>query len=252
MLGSYLVSALRAIQRDPWHAAVNVAGLAVALAAGLLIALYMRHELSYEDYFTDPDRLYWVDTEGAPPGRTPLARKSTPYSLPELLNADFADQLVATRITTNSAVIGIDGAPTRQRILVGDERLFDVLDFPVVAGDPGAAMSEPGAVILTESTATRLFGDAPAMGQTIRVDAAADLHVAAILKDPPRNTLFSVEMIVSIATPRFDPPPAWADWNVLTQATFVRLTGATRGETIERQLLRVIGVVPDFHFRLGR
>jgi putative ABC transport system permease protein len=60
MFANYLTSALRALNRDRFHAILNIGGLSVALAATLLIVLYIQHELSYEDFFTRPEQVYRV------------------------------------------------------------------------------------------------------------------------------------------------------------------------------------------------
>jgi putative ABC transport system permease protein len=237
MLAHYLAVAVRALQRDPGHVAVNVAGLAVALAASLLIALYVKHELSFESFISEPGRVYRVEAEMRAPGQAPHLSEGTPFAVSGLLAADFEDQLVATRLTSVEGVLEAAGSRRRLTVNVVDPNFFDVLDFPVAEGDIAAAMREPGAVALSERMATRLFGASPAIGETVRFDEQHDLRVAAILEDPPKNSRFELDVLASLATPALAPAPDlesnWTNWG---QETFVRLRGATTADTLAAQL----------------
>jgi putative ABC transport system permease protein len=248
MLGSYVTSAIRALQRDPWHAAVNIAGLAIALAASLLIALYVRHEVSYENFITEPERVFRVETEMGAPGR-PLGRfVLTAYQVAEALEADLDGQVTVTRLVRSEGVVDTDRGRSRRPIHVGDERLFEVLDLPVALGDAAAAMAEPGAVLLSRRAARQLFGEEAAseqtlgqvLGRTLRINGA-DVHVAAILEDPPANTDRPVDILGSIATPALDVPPWQVEaWGVPVAETFVRLEGAAQAATIAATLPDVV------------
>src|SRR5690606_9797303 len=72
MLKSYLTTALRNLLRNKVYAGINVVGLAVGLAACLLIALYVRYETSYDRFHEKADRIYRIALEyGLPQTRTP-------------------------------------------------------------------------------------------------------------------------------------------------------------------------------------
>jgi putative ABC transport system permease protein len=241
VLGSYLVSATRAIERDPWHAAVNVAGLAVALAAGLLIALYVRHELSYESFFADPDRVYRVESDIVAQGRPISHATWAPYFIADALNEDLSEQLTATGLTErNTVAVETNRGVTRRSIHVSDKHLFDVLHLPVAQGDGAAAMTTPGALLLSRRAAAELFGiesAGEAVGQTLRVNGA-DMHVAAILEDPPANTDRPVDILVSLETPAFGGLSATGlspNYEI-----FVRVKDGVRAETIAAALPGVI------------
>jgi putative ABC transport system permease protein len=241
MFGSYVTSAIRALQRDPWHATVNILGLAVALAASLLIALYVRHELSYEDFITDPDRVYRVEAQFHSPGQPVAEFVLSPYPVAEVVRSDLGEQVTVTRLVqSNNAVLDTDRGKSRRTITVGDARLFDVLDLAVAEGDAAAAMAEPGALLVSRRAALELFGSEPAVGQTLQVNGA-DMHVAALLEDPPTNTDRPIDILASVATPALDVPP-WqvTGWGAPVGETFVRLNGATEAETISAQLPGVV------------
>jgi putative ABC transport system permease protein len=237
VFGSYITAAIRALQRDPWHAAVNVLGLAVALAAGLLIALYVRHELSYESFVSDPGRVYRVEADIVAQGQAISHSTWSPYFVADGLNSDLSEQLTTTGLSRRDAVaVETDRGVTRRSIHVSDKQLFDVLDLPVAAGDGAAAMSEPGALLVSRRAAAELFGTDAAeevLGRPLRANGA-DMHVAAILEDPPANTDRPVDVLVSIETPAFGGPAATGLGS--NYEIFVRLKGATTEEAVVLQL----------------
>lgn len=224
MIGSYLKTAVRAVVRDRFHAAINVIGLSVALAAALLIGVYVRHELSYENFITEPERVYRVEADYTLPGQTMDRWALSPYPVPELLEADYGERLTATRLSQRNVVLTADGERFRRTVHIADENFFDVIDLAVAAGDAAGAMREPGSIILSREAAVQLFGTEEAIGRTLNVNGSADLTVAAILEDAPSNTQFQIEILASIANQAFAYPPAMStNWGNVVQETYFRL-----------------------------
>ena len=237
MIGSYFKTAVRSIARDKFHATINVIGLSVALAAALLIGVYVRHELSYENFITEPDRVYRVEADTTLPARGLARWAVTQYPIPELLEADYGEQLTATRLTQRGVVLTADGARFRRTVSVADENFFAVIDLPVAAGDATAAMREPGSIILSRQTAVQMFGTEDAIGRTLNVNGTADLTVAAILEDAPSNTQFEIEVLGSIASMPFAYPPQMStNWGNVVQETFVRLEDGAQADAIAAQM----------------
>src|SRR5688500_5617885 len=73
MLRNYLAAALRNLFRNRAYAAINIFGLALGFAAAILIALYVRHEYSYDRFFPDHDRIYQMRIEYRFPGKAPVS-----------------------------------------------------------------------------------------------------------------------------------------------------------------------------------
>jgi putative ABC transport system permease protein len=223
MIGSYANSAIRALKRDKFHAALNIVGLAVSLAAALLIGLYIQHELSYETFFTQPEKVYRSETIYLPPGQAPIVLTYSPYQMTRALNADYASQLTATHLNGKSAIITIGDKHLRQDVATGDEHFFDVLDFPAAFGDAAAAIKQPGYVILTKSEALQLFGVENAVGRDLRIDDT-NFEVGAVLKDLPTNTDFDFSVLVNEDAKGFEIPSWRSDnWNSVTGMTYFRV-----------------------------
>jgi putative ABC transport system permease protein len=236
--------------KDRFHAALNIMGLAVSLAAALLIALYVQHELSYDDFFTDPGRVYRIEASYHPPGQPPVVTTLSPYQIADALNADYPGQLTATQFFwTSGNVIEADGHYSGEASLIlAASNLFDVLDFPVARGDVAAALRQPNTIILTRSMAEKLFGPRDAIGKSLRVNGRFDFTVGAILKDLPDTTHFShaqfeFGLIASYNSSFFRAISINTDsWSSANFSTFVRL-----GKTLTEK--QFVGALPAFASR---
>jgi len=236
MFGNYLTSALRALKRDRLHAVLNIGGLSVALAATLLIVLYIQHELSYENFFTQPEKVYRAEITYLPPGQPPIAVTLSPFLLMDALNADYPEQLTATQFREQPMVVTIGDTHVREAVAVAEDNLFDVLDFPVAYGDAARALKEPGRVILSVSKAEQLFGSANAIGRKMRI-GDSDFEVAAIIRDLPANTDFEFDILVSSEARGFEVPEWRAEsWNNVGVQTFLRMKGSVDAQAIAAQM----------------
>ena len=88
MFRSYLAAALRNLERNGFYAAVTVAGLAIGFAAAILIGLYVRHELTYDQFVPGHAQVYLVNLKITGAIDQPINEDST--------TADLADQLKKT------------------------------------------------------------------------------------------------------------------------------------------------------------
>ncbi len=86
--------------------------------------------------------------------------------------------------------------------LFTEPAFFDLFDFELREGDAATALASPNSVVLTKTTAARLFGDGDSMGQTLKAESYGDgtLTVTGVLRDPPRNSHLDYNMLISIAT----------------------------------------------------
>lgn len=159
MWRNYLTVGIRVLRRDPLFTAINLAGLAVGLAGCLLIILFIRYELSFDDWLPDADRTYQVqriETTGGNVGhrfgiRSFVAATAMPAQFPEI---EMATGLLPGNgnYRKGSEVIEVED------VYATDANFLQVLRLPLIAGDPKTALDAVGSVVLTESVARRLFG----------------------------------------------------------------------------------------------
>ena len=169
MLKNYFVVALRSLRRRKGYAFINLLGLALGLACCLLIGLYVRHELSYDQHHADAERVYRVVQHTSADGSEGMAWVGG--AMGNALREDFPQIESLARLVRENVLVELrDGPEPRSfeepRFVYADPAVFDVLTLPFVQGD-AAALDTPDTVLLTETTAEKYFGEAEPVGRTI-------------------------------------------------------------------------------------
>ncbi|MEM0962800.1 MAG: ABC transporter permease [Bacteroidota bacterium] len=234
MLRSTLLIALRNLRQNRGFAALNVFGLALGAACLILIALYIQDELGYDRFNERLDRVARVDIttvmggEEDPSGRTPgVLAPSMVASMPSVE--------AAVRFGNADPVLRAQGAPIEaEELLLADPDVFDVFTLPLLSGDPGSALAEPGSIVLSETLARRLFGDAPAQGQTLDWKEGP-LTVTGVMADMPRQSHIQFDGLISLSTAE-DPGWFYDNWFTTAFATYVALREGTSHESFQAQL----------------
>ena len=191
MLLSYLKTASRSLLHHPVFSVINVTGLAVGMACSLLILLFVRHELSYEDFNDDADRVY----------RLVRGRELYhPAPLGPVISDTFHEiEAVARTSVIVRPLIARGENKVHRKVVLGEPALFDVLDIPFVRGDRATALDGPYRIVLSKEVARAYFGDSDPVGQTLRYDSGEDYEVTGIY-ELPANSHFPFEVVVSYSS----------------------------------------------------
>ncbi len=206
MFANYTKIAFRVMARSKVYAAINISGLALGSAAALLLFLWVHFEFSFEQFHPNKDRLFIAWNRAVENGQV-SCWSTTPRILAPTLEKEFPD--------VEHAVSYAQWGST-QRFKVGDKNLLrttgiytdpaflQMLDFPLIKGDPKTVMQEPASIVLTEDFAYELFGNKEPLGETVTVSEdvySFDLTVTGVLKKLPRNTTFQFEYIIPFSFP---------------------------------------------------
>ncbi len=238
MLGNYLKTTFKNLMRYKVYSLINIFGLALGLASGMLILMYIQYELSYDRFHENADRVFSVNYQD--PGRFFLGNDKfavTPLPLAPALMRDFPDVEAATRIKNNG------NAPVKynnELFLNGcwfwsDKNIFEVFTLPFLYGSPETALSLPNSVVLTNSIARTIFGNDDPIGKTIRYKNEMDFTVTGIIKDIPSNSHFSCSYIANITSYgqyEFD----MDNWEDSSYHTYLLLKKGVDQENVEEKL----------------
>lgn len=227
MLQNFFKIAVRVLWKRKSFSLLNILGLAVGLAASLLLFLIIRYELTYEDYQVNKDRVYRVVTTHIKKSNGEISFKNaiTPAPLPDAMRTDFPqlEKVAAiSNIGEGQIYIPSKGLEEEKRFKeVGgmcwvEPGIFDIFNYQWVAGSP-KGLSEPNMVVINESLARKFFDNADAaIGKTFQLwSYRIPLQVTGVFKDLPSNTDLPVRMGASFATLRkidpktFNSPTAW-------------------------------------------
>lgn len=197
MIKNYILLAWRNLFKHRSSAIINIGGLALGLTTSILVVVFLVNEFSYDSFHRNIAGLYLlmknqkvadgISTGGASAGPMAGALRT---ELPEVQNtAREAGAWTTARVGDKQ--VALEGIYT-------DTGFFSMMSFPAVEGDPGLALRDPQAVILTESAAKKLFGNGPAVGKTF-IDDTVPVRVGAVVHDVPSNSTIQFEYIRPIA-----------------------------------------------------
>jgi putative ABC transport system permease protein len=206
MLSYYLRTALRTMLGSKLYSAINIVGLGIGLGCCLLILLFVRHELSYENSFANAKRIYRLSREFLPfeGARARMPASNNAPVLPALL-ADFSELAAGGRVFGGSMNLARgDTAFNETELRFADQGLLQVFDFTWLAGDSQHALIEPGSVVLSASLARKYFGSEVALptllGERLQFEQNIELRVTGVIADLPDTTHLSLSGMVSMPT----------------------------------------------------
>jgi putative ABC transport system permease protein len=198
MFKSILTTALRNIYRNRIFSLINFAGLSVSMSLGMLIILIAKEQFSYDQFHSDVERIYRVNTmalrvEG---GQEPYA--STPFPLGTSIkeNYTFAEDVVRINRRLNGDVIyGNVNVPLSG--LMVDPSFLNVFNFPLEQGNPAKALTEPNSLVITQETAERVFGKVNPLGQMVTVSGYGEFTITGVLRKITTKTHFEFQALAS-------------------------------------------------------
>lgn len=202
MFGNYLKVALRNIIHQKGYSFINIAGLAVGMACFILIALWVRDELSYDKFHLNSDRLCLVTDYEKYADGDELNFSVNPPELAPTLVSEYPEIVDAARYRPMGEMIVQAGGNSfsEDKLTFADPSFLSMFSFPFVKGDPGRALSSPNSVAITEGAAAKYFGDEDPIGKTLQVDDRVDLTVTGIIQDVPANSHLQFDLVVPFET----------------------------------------------------
>ena len=231
MLKNLFKVALRNIGKDRIYSVLNILGLTLGITCSLFLFLYLLDELSYDQFHPKKDRIYRVVTHLTetdnqftwPSGQIPLAQE---------LEENYADVEHAIRfIGAGRELFENDTRDVRfyeEEFYYVDSSIFNVFNFPLVAGDPATALLAPNTAVVTQSTAEKYFGDEDPIGQSFR-NGDDTYKITGLIEDVPSNSHLEFDALLSRATLP-DELGGWGGWGVPTYLLLREGASLTDGE----------------------
>jgi putative ABC transport system permease protein len=207
MIKNYVTVALRALVRNKLSAFINIFGLALAISCSLLIYLFIRDELSFDQYNAKSERIYRVTRNFlSPDGSVSLHLGHVAPPFGPLLENDFADFEEVVRTLQSRFLLAYeDGGEIKKTFnedntFYAEPEIFKVFSIDVLKGNPEKALSDPFSIMLSEKTAEKYFGDEEAIGKTLKVGNQFNYTVTGIFKDLPAQSHWHPALLASFST----------------------------------------------------
>ncbi|MCW3986971.1 MAG: ABC transporter permease, partial [Candidatus Bathyarchaeota archaeon] len=237
MLKNYWKIALRNFQRHKGYSFINIAGFAIGMACCLIILIYVRHELSYDKYHKDVERIYRIAIDIRHQTDNRVFALISPTVAPAL-KADFPQVEYAARsITTSSRLVKKEERLYYEdRFMYADQELFDIFTIPFIQGNPGEALIRPLTLVISERMAQKYFGNSYPIGETLEINQRK-YEITGVVANSPENTHMKYDLIASLETLK--------DWSEMTNwystmfYTYLKLRPNVNVEELSRKVSRI-------------
>ncbi|MCK5400016.1 MAG: ABC transporter permease [Flavobacteriaceae bacterium] len=214
MFKNYLKVAFRSLNKNRVYAVINILGLALGLTITILVFMFVKDETSYDKHWSGYERTYRTGIKFNMMGQQgDIPASCSPMA--HTLRTEFTDVETATRLRPQSDEVLMryeQKSVYIQNSTFADSTFFKVFDYEFVHGDPNTALKEENAIVLTEETAKKLFGDKSAMGEIVNYDTRRDYIVRGIVKDAKGHSHFQFDMFMA----RNDMDQVWLNNNFYT------------------------------------
>lgn len=199
MISNYLKMALRSIQKHKIYSFINILGLAIGMACCILVFLHVHHELSYDRYHQDRDRIFRIAQKiRKEAAELDTARVATP--LIPAIRESFPEVESAARFqiaTWDSLVEREQTKYYEDWVMIAENDIFDIFTIPFIRGTPEKALDRPSTVVITERVAQRYFGHDDPVGQTL-ILWGNSVEVTGVIANYPENTHLRYNIIISL------------------------------------------------------
>ncbi len=200
MILNYIKTAFRSFLRNYVFSLINIIGLSVGLTASILILLYVYNELNYDTFNKHADRIYRVNTIFVQKDSEELSGVTTGAMGPSLFE-EFPEVENFVRFSMSRPGNFRSGEESFkiQKVMYADSSVFDVFTFDILSGNK-SALTKPFSIVLTSTTAQKIFGDTDPIGKVLEYNNELPLTVMGIVEDLPPNSHLEFEALISFHT----------------------------------------------------
>jgi putative ABC transport system permease protein len=242
MLKNYLIVAFRNLNRTRAASAVSIIGLAVGMAASLLIWHYVTFEKSYDRFHADNDRIYrlrYERTDGS--GLTVKFASCTPPAAARIRERLPEVEKIGRLLDTQGMVSYGDTQFLEERVFYAEPEFLDVLKFEFVSGDPITGLQTQNNACISESTARKYFGEKNPLGETINIDRRTDYKIVGVFKDIPENSHLKFDILLPWVTLAAKMGTDYTEsWGETGAFTYLRLAPGVNPQAFESKLAELV------------
>jgi putative ABC transport system permease protein len=242
MIKNYLKVSIRNLAKHKGYAFINIMGLAVGIAASVLIFLYIIHEISYDKFHEKADRTYRITADWSNKGDSRIHQLGTPFILAQTIRENYPQVEAITQLSGPLGDLIVryrDTAFKETEAFCAEASFFDVFSFPLLKGTPETSLKDPNMMVMTQSLAKKYFGDEDPIGKTIEIQDSGDkllFQITGVMEDIPQNSHFRFDMLISMKTVYPEPNLGWT-WN--NYITYVTLQEDVTQSLMEEKLVEI-------------
>jgi ABC-type antimicrobial peptide transport system permease subunit len=196
MIKNYFKTAWRSLWKNKFYTGINISGLSVGLATGIMLLLWVQNELGYDKFNEGYQHIYQLSAHFKSNGEN-VTWKGIPAPLAGLAKSiPEVQSVVRTKSESDQVLSDKAKSKTFDGNVIGyvDHGFFSLFSFHLVKGNKATVFPDNNSVVVTQSTAKKLFGDEDAMGKTIRFKKNY-FTITGVLQDFPENSSICYDAI---------------------------------------------------------
>ena len=254
MFSNYLTAAFRNLKKHRFYSFINILGLSIGLTCFILISLYVKDELTYDQFHSDAENIYRMDFSGSINGNEFVTALASVPAAETMIN-DFPEVIDATRFRTRGErLIKVKGSNQNfkeEKVTYADANFFQFFDFELLQGDEETVLERPNTIAISEKVAKKVFGNENPIGQTLVMSNEFDFEVTGVFADMPAQSHFHFDLILAMEGLDEAKQKFWMSFNF---NTYLKLQPGTSPSTIETKLPGIIEkyIGPEIQQFLGK
>ncbi|HET9334878.1 MAG TPA: ABC transporter permease, partial [Sphingomicrobium sp.] len=240
MWRNYWTVAVRALAKSKTYSIINVAGLAIGMAACIMILLYIRYEQSYDEWLPDAENTYQLQAwYPNPSSGIPILSQMSAYVTKDRIKKDFPQvERVGYALGTSPVVLEDGQASMAEDYVIADDDLLKVIKLPMIAG---TGLPAAGTAVLSQSEAIKRFGTDQVLGRTLTTvskGVTQDNKITGVFRDIPKNSHMKLNAILRADFNSFwsDSPTFLTQWGWQSGWVYLTLRPGTDPEALEAAL----------------
>lgn len=235
--------ALRSLWKNKTSSFINVIGLAIGLAACLMLLIYVSYEWNFDKQAKNSANVYEVMTNAlGDKGKVMATFDGTTTALAPLVKQEIPEVRYICRINYGAKSLIANGANSFKRVAkFADPDILKIYDYKFIYGDPKTAMVNPGSVILTETTARILFGSTDVLNKSVRFQDQNNLTVTGVIKDLPANSSNQFDYLMPWSFYQtVDEQVRELNWNNYGFITVLSLDPGANPDVVNRKIISIV------------
>lgn len=244
MIKNYFKTAWRNLWKNRFYSSINLLGLSVGLAVGLIILLWVKDELSYDRFHAEAPHIYKVIAHLGT-GSSKQSWDGVPAPIGAYGKSQVPEVKETARVVDNhdySVFQYADKQFKESRTVYIDPSFFTIFNFTILSGNKVNLFPDNNSILITTSTAQKYFGKENPIGKVIRADNKEDFTVQGVIADFPANSTLQYDMLFSIGrlAKQYTGKDFWKsmneDWGNYYCATFLQVNPGASTAAIEKKL----------------
>lgn len=250
MIRNYIKIGLRNILKNKGYAVINILGLSMGVAACILIGLYIKHELTFDQYVEDAQEVYRLYTQGEFNGKL---QKDAWYSAntAPTLKQDVQEIEQSGRLMDNPLFplggeneISFENSPNQfheDRFAYADAQLMEILDIPFVFGSQATALIQPKSIVISKSKADKYFPDTNPIGQVVYLNGNKNdpFQIGGVMEDLPSNSHLNYDFFITLTDVEFGKGEQ-TRWLQNNYYTYIKAVKGTDYDLLENKVSNIL------------